>query len=302
MDSSARNARRWPDFYVIGASKCGTTSLYHYLKQHPGIFMPSVKEPAVLALPAAEFKDESLTWYLNLYCEAGDSQRRGDATPSYLCRGYLVIPRLEAMQCTHHFVVALRHPVERLWSHYLHNCRRGVETLPLEDALARESERVENHPRGWFSYFGESEYAKSLDPWLSAFDRRNFFFIVAEELQIKPLVILQELFSFLGVDQDVRISIDKHYNVASELRFQAVNNFLGNPPNLIYQSIKGFIPIRYRRYIREKITFWNIKSLPEKPKMEKEVYDRLCRCFHDDVRDLSAILGRDMIRFWNLES
>lgn len=269
MTHSKRGRALWPHFFIIGASKCGTTSLHHYLDQNPDIFMPSVKEPGFFT--SDDFQND-LDWYFKLYNKAGEAQKRGEATPGYLYHSDIVIPRLSALPRIPQFVVAFRHPVDRMWSHYLHNRRRGVENLPLEDALIQEARRVDKRPGGWFGYRRESEYAQALQPWLSAFGKHNFFFVINEELESQPSSVLSQLFAFLGADPAATIATDRRHNAAGEVRFNPINRFLGNPPRIVQQVVTRLVPTYYRRYLREKIMFWNQRPFAEKPKMTDEMY------------------------------
>src|SRR2546421_5730717 len=78
---------RWPNLFLVGAGKAGTTSLWHYLDSHPDISMSRVKEPHFFSrggLPGLPVV-KSAEAYLDLFAGAGQARYRGEASPSYLC-------------------------------------------------------------------------------------------------------------------------------------------------------------------------------------------------------------------------
>ncbi len=208
---------RFPDFYLLGAAKCGTTSLWDYLRPHPELFTAAVKEPNYFAAldggpnvvgpaPADELRarlhGETVTTeadYLALYADAGPDQRYGDASVRHL---YLpeVAGRLAEARPDARLIVLLRDPVARLRSHYGMNRGAGLEPLPLVDALDAEQERIE---AGWgfdWHYTAVGRYAPQLARYLDVFDREQLLVIGQPELDADPRGTVQRVCRHLGVN------------------------------------------------------------------------------------------------------
>ncbi|HEU4618301.1 MAG TPA: sulfotransferase domain-containing protein, partial [Gammaproteobacteria bacterium] len=175
-----------PNFFLLGGAKCGTTSLYHLLKQVEDVYLPERKEPRFFAYRAAYAR--GLAWYLDEYFSGAARRRwRGEATPQYLHGGRLVADRVRA-SCGEdlRFVVLLRDPVARAWSHYRHARRLGIEPLSFREALAAEKDRLSENPEAWCGYFADGLYARALDDWFSVFPRDRFLVMLTDELERDP--------------------------------------------------------------------------------------------------------------------
>jgi hypothetical protein len=113
-------AARWPDFLVLGTQKGGTTTLHHLLRQHPDVFLPSVKEVHFFSLHYGK----GAAWYGEHFRGAQPQQRCGEITPYYLFhpeapgRIHQLLPKAR-------LIILLRDPVERLLSQYFHSRRLG---------------------------------------------------------------------------------------------------------------------------------------------------------------------------------
>ena len=147
-----------PNFLIIGAAKSGTSSLYAYSKQHPEIYMSSLKEPRFFAFegekvdfcgPGSDvFNQETITnleAYRALFNRVSDEKAIGEASPAYLC-----VPK--AAECIYHYIpdvkliVILRQPAERAYSSFLHTVRAGVEVnTDFTHALQEEEKRILNN-------------------------------------------------------------------------------------------------------------------------------------------------------------
>src|SRR5690348_836405 len=141
--------RLLPDFLVIGAQRGGTTSLYQYLQVHPFIEPATTKE--------VHFFDrrfhKGLAWYRGHFPTALEKYRAehlrggmfltGEATPSYLFLPY--IPKRVVRVLPHaRFIVLLRNPVERAYSHYRHAVELGHEHLAFEEAIKNQAARIDH--------------------------------------------------------------------------------------------------------------------------------------------------------------
>ena len=161
-----------PDYIIIGAQKGGTTSLHRYLTRHPDVGVSLRKEIHFFS----SSYDQGLDWYLAHFPEPGEFAVVGEASTSYLSdpevpeRVRRAVPNVK-------LIALLRNPVDRAYSQYQMNVRKGVETLSFEEAIAQEPVRLRNAPNRsselwrFSSYATRGLYAEHLERWLAAFPR-----------------------------------------------------------------------------------------------------------------------------------
>jgi hypothetical protein len=238
--------RALPDFLIIGAQKCGTTTLYRALQQHPRL-VSNVTEKEV------HYFDDNYgrgpSWYRSHFpIQAEDNSLYFEATPYYLF--HPLAPQRVAQDLPHVKLIAiLRNPTERAFSHYQHQVRNGREPLTtFAEALAAESERLrgeaeallqEGHYQSFahrkFSYQARGFYLQQLQRWLEFFPREQLHVLLMEEFQQDPQQALQSIFHFLGVDNFVVPNLaprnqGKYQTHLNEQDRQQLNE-LYHPPN-----------------------------------------------------------------------
>lgn len=227
--------RTLPDFVIIGAQRCGTTSLYNYLIEHPAVSPAFMKE--------THFFDFSfhkgVNWYRAFFpCAYGFSavpgercsQKRGsrpgagvkpkrgrqafvtgESTPYYLFHPR-VPERVKQTVPEVKLIVLLRNPVDRAYSHYHHELRTGAEQSPFEDALKRENEvlpreaakiledasyRSFSHVH--HSYLSRGIYVDQLRRWIELFGRESMIIVRSEDFCDDPATTVDQVFRFLGL-------------------------------------------------------------------------------------------------------
>jgi hypothetical protein len=198
---------RLPDFLVIGAMKCGTTSLYEYLRAHPQVFMPEKKELEYFV--EAKGWTRGLDWYRAQFAEAGDATAVGEASPSYANDpNHPGVPgRIAALLPHVRLVYVIRHPIERIDSHYRHRVRYDGERRSADDAVLG-SPGV---------YLPPSRYAHQIDGYLDHFSRDRLLVVRSEALRHRRRPTLRRVYGFLGVDDGM-------------FPDAATDEFLENPP------------------------------------------------------------------------
>lgn len=202
MDTPRRAAvLRWfdrrarPDFLGVGTQKGGTSSLYHLLKAHPGIYLPAEKEIHYFTTHYAR----GPRWYAHHFQAAQRGQRRGEITPFYLFH-HDVPRRIHAFDRRIRLIVLLRDPVERALSHYFHARRHGFEALGLEDALAAEQQRLASGDPFHLqkhSYLSRSDYPPQLSRYEELFPAKQLLILRSEDLFTDPESIWYKLQQFL---------------------------------------------------------------------------------------------------------
>jgi hypothetical protein len=173
---------------VIGAQKCGTTSLHYYLDQHPEIAMSRKKE---LDFFSGVTWSRGVAWYAEQFDAAAPV--RGESSPSYtdypMTAG--VAERVHALVPDAKLIYLVRDPIERILSHYLHNRSTGTERRTIEDAL--------KHPADG-TYITRSKYFMQLEQYLVFFPPSSILVVGQEELLRDRAATMREVFSFLGVE------------------------------------------------------------------------------------------------------
>jgi hypothetical protein len=201
-----REAQPRPHFLGVGTQKGGTSTLFQLLKSHQEVFFPNVKEVHFFT----KFYDRGEGWYSEKFANAPAGRVRGEITPFYLFHA-AVPERIQALRRDMKIVVLLRHPVERTLSQYYHSCRWKLETLPLEEALAAEEERLQgalkviktpgaNHlSYQEHSYVARSRYEEQLPRYFKRFGRDRVLVLRSEDLFCGDRDVLTQLERFLCI-------------------------------------------------------------------------------------------------------
>ncbi|MCS4122730.1 sulfotransferase family protein [Salinibacter ruber] len=283
-----------PDFFLLGAAKCATTSLYCYLKQHPELHLPDHKEPHFFNDPEEEFR-ERLDEYRSLYLPSG-SKPTCDGTPSYFRNADIVIPRMKHLyeNKSPKFILIFRDPVERAFSHYLHKRRAGVVPDTFEKALKEEKQQPEKSHTVWKSYFQDGLYADRLAQWQRQFPEEHFHVLLLEDLKQDAEQALRQVFQFLDVSSKVEIDTSKQYNQNRGIRNKWVRNLMRAPSETLHSLVTTVIPTRLRKRLRQAVHEWNQRSFEEKPEMPSHVAASLRREYETSVKRLETMIDRDL--------
>ena len=182
-----RNILRMPSFVIIGAAKCGTTTLYEYLLRHPAVMMPQLKEPEFFS--RNEVYARGLEWYASLFADAGADQLCGEASTTYSRWPHTAdaASRLARQLPDVKLIYLMRNPVERAYSHYAHHMRLGV-TCTFEEAIARSNEYVDC-----------GLYMMQISRYMRFFNREQLLCLFTEDLKDDPAGVLNQLQAFLGL-------------------------------------------------------------------------------------------------------
>jgi hypothetical protein len=195
--------RQLPDAIIIGAQKAGTTSLNRYLGDHPDIGIAKSKEVHYFSMRF----DNGMDWYQAHFPLRGKAATVVEDSPSYLFhpeaprRMKQILPRVK-------LIALLRNPVDRAFSHYQMNVRKGNEPLSFEEAIAAESERVgdggDGNDQEWrvasfVSYLRRGLYAEQLQRWLAVFARNQVLVLKSEEFFQHPEPGFERVLAFLGL-------------------------------------------------------------------------------------------------------
>lgn len=292
-----------PNFLIIGAAKSGTTSLYHYLRQHPDVFMPEVKEPGFFAFKGQEMtfagpegrvaNEEGLPYnqfdaYESLFDELDDETAVGEASVVYLYSERA--PRLIHEHVPDARLIAvLRNPVERAYSHYLMERGRDQEPLSFEDALAREPERIEQGYGIEWRYQSFGMYCDQIKRYLDYFPRRQMRIFLFRDLKNRPREVVRDIYSFLDVDPTFFPDTEQQHNVSSVPQSQTLYRLI-HSDSFISSTAKRILPDSVRTALRSFIRSANAT----RPEMSASTYRTLQSKYQGQIDCLEDLLDLDL--------
>lgn len=196
-----------PNFFIVGAAKSGTTSLWQYLREHPDVFMPLNKEPGYFCHSQGIKNYEK---YLDLFSGATNETALGEASHAYLTSQesarwiHAIYPDMK-------IIVILRNPVGRAFSLYNWMIREGYEPIhPFEKAVAAEEQRMKMTGKQFrkslpgplqnYLYFHSGLYAAQLERYYEVFPKQQIHIILQDDLKEDPAATAQKAYQFLDID------------------------------------------------------------------------------------------------------
>jgi hypothetical protein len=288
-----------PNFFILGAAKAGTTTLYEVLKQHPQVYLSYVKEPMFFSHD--ENYRQGLGWYSRTFFPAAHKYPlRGEATPHYLYWAEKVAPRIrEAYGGTNlKFVIILRDPVQRAYSWYWNMVKEGKEDLPFAEALEKEAERLRAH---WdslyatgsmvYGYYRGGCYASQIEEYFKYFSRESFYFLLQEDLKDLKHGTFPGLLEFLGVERQVEFK-PVVANPAATPRSRTLHRWL-HGPSALKELVKKIIPLRWRYHFKVLLTEANLQAISY-PRLDEVLAAELRKRYQGEVERLEIIIGRDL--------
>lgn len=291
-----------PTFFIAGAAKCGTTTLYRHLADHPAVCMSYPKEPEY-------FYGHEYHRGLEYYRQTYFSHYDGESAIGEAAHRILYLPfaarRVRETVADARFIVACREPVSRAWSHYTYARARGDEPRSFEDALDLNFRRLETGPHfddeaeaalygdsldekrvdiDFPSYVDSGHYAEQIRRYQRLFGSERVKVLLFDDLVEDPQRTMDEVFQFLGLPSQA-------------LRETAPANPLATP--FVYAVYKSFgrlpgidwIPGEWRDGVKATLarTF-----AARKPEMERRTAERLRRHYRAHNDALAALIGRDL--------
>jgi hypothetical protein len=309
---------REPNFFVVGAPKAGTTSLYHYLAQHPDIYMSPMKEPCYFSKeirsehfePSLRKKaiqleadcrqyvcgpmDQKLSggivrdWsdYQRLFAAATTQRAVGEASVIYLTSktaAEAIASRLPHAR----IIMVLRSPVERAFSQYLHYVSDGLVRLSFRDHV-RSCLRHSGEGLGVHEPFLEMGfYAEQVQRYFNRFPRERIGIWIYEETKAHPVEFMREVFDFLRVDSSFTPDMSKRYHEPQIARNVKANHILRRLG--LWQMLKRMTPTPIRSSVRNAV-YRPTGSMTMKPE------DRalMLEFYRSDIHMLEGILKREL--------
>ncbi len=287
-----------PDFFIVGAQKCGTTSMAEYLSQHPDVFMargePHFFGSDICSYPRAITEEE----YLDCFSEAQDEKRVGEKSVWYLYskRAAAEIKRFFPQA---KIIIQIGNPVGMLYSlhgHFLYHSGRE-DIVDFEEALNTEEDRrrglrIPKHAYfpGHLFYSEIPLYTEQINRYVDAFGWNQIHIIVFDDLVNSTPKVYRDVLRFLEVDDQFTPDF-KVYNPGRQPKSLVLRDLMRD--FWMARAAKVLLPSIIRRPIGQILSRWNISN-KHRPPMDKHVRKRLQEQFAPEVKRLSKLLGRDL--------
>jgi hypothetical protein len=288
-----------PNFLIIGAARSGTTALYRYLKQHPQIYMPTIKEPNFFAVvgeepvsvphrdglarrltrhPLAVVRIADIESYRALFQEVVDEVAIGEASPSYL-----ITPkapeRIKHSLPQAKLIAILRNPVDRAYS---------AQSLRwLYDGQERGSFGQAVRDIYWGFYYTH------LKAYFALFERAQIRIHLYEDFRADPTGVLQDIFGFLGVSDTFVPDLSGNHNVGGAPKNRVWHLFLlGLGP--VASLFKPIIPTAVHPEVAAVINRLQRRAFVKPPPLEPAARADLISIYREDILKLQDLLQRDL--------
>lgn len=279
------------DFFIVGAAKAGTTSLYSYLNKHPEIEMSTIKEPDYFSNEFIEkqslyYKKESiksLNKYHSLYSDT-KNLIRGEASVSYLF--YEKVPKkIFKYNSRSKVIIMLRNPSDRAYSHYLMDKRLGFVRESFENIVHKKSTH-KNSALFYQQYIELGQYAFQIKNYFDVFSKKNILIIDYDDFIYDSSEVLNKVCVFLNVENRSFSNTNKVYNKYT------------NPSNKLVKVLYTF------RFLREFIGNFFSESLKikiqalfftdeKKPTLNSEIQIFLKEYYKVELEKLSKLLNQN---------
>ena len=301
-----------PNFFIVGAPKCGTTSLHEYLQRHPDVFMPFYKEPHFFGedLEGSRFRQfrGKPERYLKLFRDARGEKRIGESSPWYLV-SERAADEIHAFDPNARIIIMLRNPVDMMysmWSQFRYSGNEQIKTF--EGALAAETERRDGkriwraaHCLTGLQYRQMGRFSEQVRRYVNRFGRANVKVIIFDDFRVDTAAVYRDTLDFLGIDNSFQTTFDivnpnKEVRLEWLLRLISVTGFslMLLKDRLTYlATIYSLVPYTYRTRAVKGIIAAYTKYERRSP-LTADLRRRLNDELRADIDQLSALIDRDL--------
>ena len=279
------------DFFIVGVPKAGTTSLYHYLSEHPQVEMSSQKEPDYFSDKAineqgmyyTKNRVNSLAKYESLFVQK-ESVVYGEASVSYLFYEN-VAEDIKKYNPNAKIIIMLRNPIERAFSHYLMDYRLGLISDSFENIIAKKSKHKNAH-LFYQQYIEVSKYATQIQRYLDFFEKENILFIDYEDFKKNVSKTVGKVYSFLNISAEFAADINTKYNTFTMPKNKGIR--------FIYSFVflRKILTFLFPIYLVKNIRVLLFKT-DKKPELLNETRSQLRIIFNDDIKKLEEVLAKN---------
>lgn len=294
-----------PNLFIVGAPRCGTTSMYTYLKQHPDIFMSSDKEIHYFGQEYKRNSGMTAKDYAAHFSDRKDEKYAGEASVMYLF-SKSAANELKVYNPSARIIILLRDPVAFLHSYHSQLLGIGYEDITeFEEALEAESDRRHGKRLPWLLrkygiqdmlyYYDMAAFTDQVQRYFDAFGRESVHVILLDDLKADPARVYRETLNFLGVDTDFKPDFQVINRVHTKARYPALLPVLLTAEK--YALRRNLLSRAFGKLFYWPLWRWNRQKMI-RPPMSDQLRKRLKAEFVPEVEKLSELLGRDL-RYWS---
>lgn len=309
---------RYPDFFIAGNSKSGTTALYYFLAQHPHIYMSNPKEPNFFATDfhhnenVGAFTHRTQAGYQQCFSAGRADQIWGEASACYLY-SKTAAENIYAANPAARIIVLFREPVSFLHSYYLQMLQNpaseGETVKDFITALALEPERKQGHclPTNCLVpqllYYSERvDYAKQLLRFTKHFKSHQLRVYLYEDFKASNESVYSAILRFLKLPPAGRPPKFERHNPSVKVKYKSAQNFAYNMSHghgwyaPVHAALKTVVPRPIRQFITRSI--YQKLAFKPKPELSDATRQKLKHRFKPHVERFSEVIGRDLVTRW----
>ncbi|MEL7038536.1 MAG: sulfotransferase [Cyanobacteria bacterium J06592_8] len=282
-----------PNFLMLGTPKAGTTAIYNYLKQHPQIYMPPFKEPHFFSFEGEQkphWGIQTLEDYQALFQEATSEQIIGEASTWYL------YSQTAAERIRHHIpeaklIAILRNPIERAYSSWAFRVQCGWESITdFQKALQAEPQRIRENPEWDFHYLKAGFYYDQIKRYLDIFPSEQIKIIIYEDFKSDPVNILEDIYKFIGVDENLIPDLSQKHNVTYLPKNNLINLIMSRK-SIAKDIFKSILPSQFTQVIANQLRKGNQAQVPP---LSSEIKQHYIASYQEDISKLEQLIDRDL--------
>ena len=300
---------RKPDFFIVGAPRCGTTAMYEYLRQHPEIYMPERKEPHFLGsdlrvLRKFTYYTPNLNRYLALFKEGQSKKRVGEASTLYL-KSRMAASEIKEFSPHASIIIMLRNPVDMIHSLHAHVVDLGAEDIEdFERALEAETDRSRGLkiPKGCgivdsLLYRDITRFSEQVGRYFKIFGRENVYVINYDDFRDNTPAVYGTVLNFLEVNSNFQPRFDViHGN--RQVRSKMLRHLWVRRPLFLQHALMDYVPLPVTRGVQKSLRWVYSRPTP-RPPMNPQLRKSLQVEFRPEVERLSELLGQDLTHWCN---
>jgi len=297
MNSSVKS----PNFLIIGVQKSGTTSIYHYLKEHPQVYMSPRKETNFLSkdpnkdpkdrtpLPSQKKRIDTFEKYSELFQDVTDEIAIGEASPNYMANYEIATQQIKRYVPDAKLIAILRNPADRAYSDYLMHVRDAIgKPRKLSEQIVKKGKQSATLKKGF--------YGEHLSYFYENFDRNQIQVFLYDDLRKDSQELMRNIYQFIGVDETYQPDTSKRSQVAKLPKNKSLNQIL-NTHNPLRETtakiLNSLFPASVVQSFRQKLMDLN-QSQEKIPPLSDEERQQLIEFYREDILKLQELINRDL--------
>jgi len=278
-----------PTFIIAGAAKCGTSSIYEYMRQHPNVHMSKIKETNFFACgdeyiernwSHLKYPIKDINTYKSMFERTSDKIAYGEASPIYF-ESPTAPENIKQLIPDVKIIISLRNPVARAISGFLMHVRHDVHSVNFSefDFNAR--------------YVTGGYYANKIERFFSVLGEKNVKICIFEKLKEDPVYFMQDIYEFIGVDSTFVTDTSRIHNQASVPRSAILNKFFNS--RFLNEILSPSIPKSIRQ-IGKRFLQFNTKKPPAPP---KTLLEDLKKNYKNDIEKIERLTKMNLMHWKN---